>query len=136
MFADNLADEVINRVAIKAGTENIENKTAYFFGVARNVLLESMRKEKFHINIDEISIAARPEIDDNDRTFNFLDKCLDELGDEKRRLILEYMSESKRAKIDLHRLISKSLNTTRTALRMRIVRIKQELRQCLQQCMA
>jgi len=136
LFSDDLADEVINRVALKIGAEEIENKPAYFFGVARNVLLEYLRREKNHVNIDDITVAARPEIEETDETIEMLDKCLAELSDENRALILDYMSENKRAKIDLHKRISESLRTTQTALRMRISRIKRSLRICLDECMA
>src|SRR6185369_1081904 len=44
-FADELADETINRVILKSSEEQIENKLAYCYGVARNVYRESLRKE-------------------------------------------------------------------------------------------
>lgn len=136
LFADDLSDEVINRVALKIGEEEIRNKTAYFFGVARIVLLEYLRKEKQHVNIDYVTVAATPEIEETDTTSEMLDKCLGELSPENRKLILDYMSENKQAKIDLHKRISESLKTSQTALRMRIVRIKRSLRICLEECMA
>lgn len=138
LFADELTDETINRVALKIGSEVIENKNAYFYGVARNVYLESLRKEKRFVNIDDVIVsAALPEIETSDRsTGDFLDKCLQELTSDSRSLILEYMSESKQAKIDLHKQLADALKMSQTALRMKIVRIKQKLRLCLQECMA
>lgn len=138
LYADELADETINRVALKIGGELIENKTAYFYGVARNVYLESLRKEKRFVNINDVVVpAALPEIDSGERSSaDFLDKCLQELPADSRRLILEYMSEAKQAKIYLHKQLADRLKMSQTALRMRIVRIKQKLRLCLQECMA
>jgi RNA polymerase sigma factor (sigma-70 family) len=136
LFAEDLTDETINRVALKIGEEHIENKLAYFFGVARNVFLESLRKERRHENVDELSIAAAPPADEEDRKGQFLDKCLSELPEDNRRLILDYMSQEKQAKIDLHKRLAESLNMTQTALRMKVVRIKQKLKLCLQECMA
>jgi DNA-directed RNA polymerase specialized sigma24 family protein len=135
-FTEELADETINRVTIKIGEETIENKFAYAYAVARNVFLESLRAEKNHVSIDEINVAAETPKAEPDFDNECLEKCLNELPAESRTLILDYFSEAKQAKIDLHKKISAGLETTQTALRMRIVRIKQKLRICMQECMA
>ena len=44
-FADELAEETINRVILKIGLEKIENKMAFVYGFAKNIHLESLRKE-------------------------------------------------------------------------------------------
>lgn len=132
-FSDELADETINRVIQKIEEEKVDNKLAYCYGVARNVYLESLRKERIHLNVDEVVIAAKaPE----ERSFSreCLDKCLAELSLESRTLILDYFSEVKQAKIELHRRISEGLEMTQTALRMRVMRIKQKLKICVQEC--
>ena len=59
IYADELVDETINRVIGKVD-EPIENKMGYCYGVARNVYLESLRKERLHVDIDEVSVAAAP----------------------------------------------------------------------------
>jgi DNA-directed RNA polymerase specialized sigma24 family protein len=133
--ADELADETINRVILKASEEQIENKIAYFYGVAKNVFRESLRKERTHLDIDEVTIAAKaPE----EQSFSgeCLDKCLAKLPAESRELLLDYFSEAKQAKIELHRRISEKLDMTQTALRMRVMRTKQKLKICVQECMA
>src|SRR5437870_9513374 len=99
-FADELADETINRVILKSAAEMIENKIAYFYGVARNVYRESLRKERPHVDIDEVTVAARaPEEPSFSR--ECLDKCLAELSAENRSLVLDYFSEARQAKIEL-----------------------------------
>jgi DNA-directed RNA polymerase specialized sigma24 family protein len=133
--ADELADETINRVILKASEEQIENKIGYFYGVAKNVFRESLRKERTHVDIDDVTIAAKaPE----EQSFSgeCLDKCLAKLPAESRDLLLDYFSEAKQAKIDLHRRISAKLDMTQTALRMRVMRTKQKLKICVQDCMA
>lgn len=134
-FPDELADETINRVILKSSEENIENKLAYCYGVARNVFRESLRKERSHLNIDEVTIAAKPPAEQSFPR-ECLDKCLAELSPESRNLILDYFSEVKLAKIELHRRISEGLEMTQTALRMRVMRIKQKLKICVQECMS
>jgi DNA-directed RNA polymerase specialized sigma24 family protein len=133
-FADELADATINRVILKVGEEKIENKLAYCYGVARNVYRESLRKERTHLQIDDLKIAAKaPE--EPSVSNECLDKCLEKLSPENRDLVLEYFSETKLAKIELHRRISESLKMSQTALRMRVMRIKQKLGICVRECM-
>jgi len=133
-FADELADETINRVILKSSEEQIENKIAYCYGVARNVYRESLRKERSHVDIDEVTIAAKaPE--EQSFSSECLDECLEKLPLDSRTLLIEYFSEAKLAKIELHRRISESLEMTQTALRMRVMRTKQKLKICVQECM-
>lgn len=135
-FAEDLADETINRVCLKVGEEIIENKMAFVYGFAKNVYLESLRKEKNHLNIDDVNVAEKEREAETDYSGDCLDKCLRDLPAENRVLILDYFSEEKQAKIDLHKQISAKFETTQTALRMRVVRIKQKLKACLQECLA
>ncbi len=131
---DELADETINRVILKVAEEQIENKIAYCYGVARNIYRESLRKQKPQVDIDDVTIVAK-EPEPQSVPGECLDKCLDELSPENRNLLLDYFSEAKLKKIELHRRISESLQTTQTALRMRVMRTKQKLKVCVQDCM-
>lgn len=133
-FPDELADETINRIALKLSEITIENKMAYAFGIAKNVLLESYRKEKDFVNIDEVQIVANKE--ETKFEDKCLDKCLSELPNENRTLIINYFSENKSAKITLREKISENLGITQTNLRMKVVRIKQTLKKCLVKCSA
>jgi hypothetical protein len=133
-FADELADETINRVILKSSEERIENKIAYCYGVAKNVFRESLRKERPHLDIDEVNIAAKAPEEPSFSNECF-DKCLAKLSPESRDLLLKYFSETKQAKIELHRRLSESLAMTQTALRMRVARAKQKLTICVRECM-
>ena len=133
-FADELADETINRVILKVSEEKIENKIAYCYGVAKNVYRESLRKERTHVDIDEVAIAAE-EPEKQSFSNECFEKCLKKLSPASRTLLLDYFSEVKQAKIQMHRRISANLATTQTALRMRVMRIKQKLKLCVQECM-
>ena len=134
--AEELADETINRVILKIGEERIEHKLAYFYGVARNVYRESLRKERQHESLDEVQVAAKPAPEEQSFSSECLDKCLAELPAESRTLILEYFSDDKREKIESRRRISESLKMTQTALRMCVMRIKHKLKDCVQECMS
>lgn len=133
-FPDDLADETINRVILKSSDELIENKLAYCYGVAKNVFRESLRKERPQVDIDDVQLAATvPE--EPGFSNECLDQCLAKLPAESRGLLLEYFSEAKLAKIELHRRLSERLEMTQTALRMRVMRTKQKLKLCVQECM-
>lgn len=134
-FAEELTDETINRVIMKIDAEVIENKMAFVYGFARNIFLESLRKEKDHLNIDELKIPEKPKEAETDFSGDCLDGCLNEFSKENKDLILEYFSETKQAKIDLHKQLCQALKLTQTALRMKIVRLKQKLKICLENCM-
>jgi DNA-directed RNA polymerase specialized sigma24 family protein len=107
---------------------------AYCYGVAKNVYRESLRGERRRAELDEAALAA-PEPEEPGLTHECLDRCLAELPDEGRDLILRYFSEKKLAKVELHRRIAESLKLTQTAFRMRIYRIKRELTACVRECM-
>ena len=133
-FADELADETINRVILKSSAEEIENKLAYCLGVAKNVYRESLRKERVHLDIDEVDIAVNAPAQQSFSS-ECLDKCLEKLSPDSRNLLLDYFSETRQKKIKLHQRISANLKMTQTALRMRIMRSKQKLKTCVQECM-
>ena len=132
LLSAELADETINRVILKIGEEKIENQFAYCYGVAKNVYRESLRKERSHQRIDEEPMIVK---DDTGQSFSkeCLEKCLAELSPEDRELILEYFSQVKGAKIESHRNISENIKITQTALRTRVMQIKQKLKVCIQE---
>ncbi|HWN09515.1 MAG TPA: hypothetical protein VNO50_09660 [Pyrinomonadaceae bacterium] len=133
-FSDELADETINRVILKVADEKVESKLAYCYGVAKNIYRESLRKQPALVDIDDVIIAAK-EPEEPSFSSDCLDECLQKLPSENRNLLLEYFSEAKRTKIELHQRISESLKTSQTALRMRVMRSKQKLKVCVQECM-
>jgi DNA-directed RNA polymerase specialized sigma24 family protein len=133
-FPEDLADETINRVILKLGETQIENKLAYCYGVARNVYRESLRRERPRLDIDEVQLAADAPAEP-DFSMECLDKCLAELPPESRAMLLDYFSVSKAEKVRLHRGIAERLNLTQTALRMSIMRGKRRLEDCVRRCM-
>jgi DNA-directed RNA polymerase specialized sigma24 family protein len=132
-FPEELTDETINRVVLKIGGEVIENKLGYIYGVAKNIFLEALRKEKEHLNIDEISVAAPSAVPEFSN--DCLNKCLSQLPPDNRRFILDYFSESKAAKIVLHKQMSGNTGASIEAVRMRVVRIKRKLKVCVEECL-
>jgi DNA-directed RNA polymerase specialized sigma24 family protein len=132
-FPEELADETINRVILKIGDIIIENKLGFIYGVAKNIFLESLRKEKEHLNVDDISIAAPVAVAGFSN--ECLNKCLGQLPADKRSFILDYFSESKAAKVALRKEMSGSAGASIEAVRMQVVRIKRKLKICVEECM-
>ena len=135
-FPEELADETINRVILKLGEERIENRMAYCYGVAKNVYRESLRGERRRAELDEAALAApAPATEESGPERECLDRCLAELPEESRDLIIRYFSEEKLAKVELHRCLAEGLKLTQAALRVRIYRAKKSLTACVRECM-
>ena len=141
--AEDLADETINRVSLKAGdlSETYEgNPSLYFYGVAQKVQLEYARKprpiesdlNRFADNSRQSSsyVPANTEVD-----YQCLDECLEKLSAENRLLVLEYYQHEKQGKIDHRKRLADELGIAVNALRIRAHRIRRTLQQCLQQCL-
>ena len=123
----NLADETIFRVLRNVNRGKVilqENPYRYVYAVALNVYREKVREEKHPaVPIDEDLLpVAAPEQTDDCREF-----CIKQLSDEKLKLVNEYYL------LDRDELAQK-LELTVNALRIRIHRIKQELRNCYKDC--
>jgi len=138
-YADDLVDTVFDRVAETVEDREFSNKPAFMLGVARNVYLEYVRKEPLTHEIDELRLSDKPDPDDIfdvNAVRSKLDGCLGELPDEDCDLVIEYMSERGPEKIKGHTEMSRRLGVSIEALRTRIMRIKRQLRNCLEECSA
>jgi len=140
--AEDLADEVINRVATKVRglVDNYEGDPApYFYGVAKKILLECERREQPH-PLDETmkapDTATQPEEDlAATRREECLQKCLRELDADDRMLILAYYQKSKQAKIDYRKALARQFGLGTNALRVKVFRIRAHLKKCIKQCL-
>jgi len=131
--ADDLADETINRVTAKlseiAGSY-LGDPALYFYGVANKVYLEYLRRRP----VVEAP-PLRESSDEIEAEYECLERCMDQLPPESRRLVLQYYQEEKRAKIDRRRKLAEELSIAVNALRIRAHRIRQQLQQCVQVCL-
>lgn len=141
---DECVDETFNRVAKKLA-EGVEllNPTSYCNEVARLVLLESFKRpERKLTSLEEIdwhkTTAANPaEADakaENENRLKCLDKCLDQLPAESRRLIVDFYQDEKRAKIDRRLVLAERLGISRLTLGKRAQRVRDKLEQCVKSC--
>jgi DNA-directed RNA polymerase specialized sigma24 family protein len=129
--AEDLADETINRVARRLNEikdQVIGEKSRYFFGVARMVLREFLRRKQ---------PQAPPGIIDSTRVeaeHRCLEECMAQLSKENRELVLGYYQADGREKIDQRRKLAEKLGIAPNALRIRAYRIRSALQKCVQRC--
>lgn len=141
--AEELADEVINRVAPKVkelAVDYIGDPSLYFYGVAKKILLECERREQHQLlrpemQVADISSEHAAEPDANARRRKCLQRCLRKLDSEDRELILSYYKKSRQAKIDYRKALAEKLGIGTNALRVRVHRIRAILKSCVKKCL-
>lgn len=146
-FADDLADETLNRIGKtleKSGVIEVTPPARYCYVVARFVLLEDIRRERRHIPVDEARTAARPSavpggVSDEgsakrQQRLDCLDRCLVQLKPDHRELVVEYYRDAKRQRIDRRRELAARLGITMNALGIRLCRLRAGLESCLGAC--
>jgi RNA polymerase sigma factor (sigma-70 family) len=135
--AEDLADETINRVTLKLpqvmGSYS-GDPVLYFYGVAHNIHLEWLRKQRTvnHLPFTEINRKGS----ENETEYECLETCLDSLPDSDRTLIVEYYRGEKSAKIEIRKALAKNLGYTVSALQVKAFRIRNGLKGCLQNCLS
>jgi DNA-directed RNA polymerase specialized sigma24 family protein len=131
---EELADTTINRVISKApviADSYVGNPALYFYGVAKLVHLEYLRKKPEPMHLPPPDTSEQ----ESDRAHECLDHCMDGLPPRNRELILEYYSEEKQAKIDSRKSQAEKLGIEPKVLRLRATRIRASLQECLSHCL-
>ncbi len=139
---EELTDELINRVAAKVSDPSFEYEgepALYFYAFVPNMQHEYVRRTRL-ISADlpngngSGSLAPpMPPVDDEPE-FACLDRCLERLPDNTRRLVLGYYQDERQAKIDHRRQLAIELGIALNALRIRAHRIRRGLEKCVRNC--
>jgi len=135
--ADELADKTIDRVAEKMDSvaKNYEGDPAlYFYGAGKLVFLEFLKTPKPE-TLPHFIIQENNEKENFSQSYECLEKCLQELSEEQRKLIIEYYQDKKQAKIDHRKILAEKLGTSGEKLRVRVHRLRNILQKCVQRCM-
>lgn len=130
---EDLADETMNRVSRKVGgiiESYVGDRRLYFYGVARNVFLESVRKQPHVPPMPEPTSTEQKEAEQE-----CLDQCMQKLTPTNRKLILEYYTSDKRQKIERRKQLAERLGIAPNALRIRAHRIRGSLTKCVFECL-
>lgn len=138
--AEDLADETIVRVTrkvreIRATFNPDDDPALYFYGVARNVYREYLKRRP-EPSLPTPAPAAPPdEPDDVTPHYDCLEKCLKHLTPQNRELILEYYQSEEGPKIESRKKLAGRFELALNALRIRTHRIRAELKKCVQECL-
>ena len=142
---EGLADETFDRVSrrLEEG-EKIQaaEPSAYFYGVARNVLKEYWTTKRNERRLEGASpmvpssLSGAQDLGEReiDEHLDCLDRCLARLPRESRTLITEYYRWEKRDKIAGHARLGKSLGLSPGALRIKVLRIRRLLERQVNEC--
>lgn len=140
--AETLADEVMNRVAVRIDkiVETYQGEPARCFqGFADNVYLEYLRDRRQLAELDPSGHLPDERDEDDDEQREYEDKCLTQcmgqLTAPDGELFRRYFREEKRAKIDGRKDLAVELGITVNALRIKAHRIRQRLRPCMEACL-
>lgn len=136
--AEDLADITFDRVSAKiealAATYQ-GNPAAYFYGVARNVILESRRNPRF-VGIPEAILSLPAETaEKNEKSIDCLRLCLSRLTPQHRSLIVQYYSFEKGEKAQTRLALANRLDLSIDTLRTKACRIRTALQNCAFQCL-
>ena len=144
--ADELADETLNRVARtleQGGVIATRPPARYCYIIAKFVLFEDLRRERRHVALDEttISVDRRSFVADlaeddalREQRLDCLDRCLELLEPQQRKLIVEYYRDTGRQKIERRRALADRLGISMNALAIRASRIRDTLLTHMAEC--
>jgi RNA polymerase sigma factor (sigma-70 family) len=135
-MTDDVFDRVIKKLP-KLKTTFTGNPKLYFYGVAKNLVKEYRKQVKSYSTVESVGPAVDPpqefQEEDADRREECLSVCLRKLTKEKRALILSYYSKEKQEKIIHRAKMARDLGISVEALRVRMLRIRVTLEQCIDQ---
>lgn len=149
LLSDELADETLNRIARKLEEKGEITEVSplhYCYIVGKFVFLETIRRNKavqdgtLELTMSDPLGTAHTwdihvrEVEDKEKVFDCLERCLDKLPQGDRELILEYYRGEQRAKIERRSEMAARLGVTMNALTIRACRIRTKLETCVKAC--
>jgi RNA polymerase sigma factor (sigma-70 family) len=137
-LAEDHADEAITRVIRKIDEgEEIRDPSTYVYGVARMLTLEiSKQRERQAAAFDSLPSFEQRDDGESEMRVECLNRCLEKLPAENRLMIIEYYSQEKGEKIERRKRIAEKMGIPVGALRIRALRIRDKLGQCLDGCLS
>jgi DNA-directed RNA polymerase specialized sigma24 family protein len=129
---EDLVDDCIDRVAAKAAelkTRYEGDPRLYFYGVARRVFLESVKKRH-----KPVPPPPPDSGDEREQELECLDRCIEALPAEQAQFIRDYYRNEKGAKIQHRKELAERAGIEMNALRIRAHRIRARLSECVKVC--
>jgi len=131
VFAEDLADTTFERVARKLADLSNEftgDPARYFYGVAKKVYLEYQKEIMAKRKKAGYSLPQSDEDEDLERMLKQLDEALNALPKSDRELILTYYTGTGKNKIKQRQELAKQSGLGPNALRIRVFRIRREIK--------
>lgn len=143
--AESLADEVMNRVAVridKVVSDYKGDPARCLQGFAEFVALEDRKERNARIDIEKVEQSILPEDREREederrkreREDACLEGCMKEFTGEERALYQGYFQNDMKAKLARKKL-AEDLGITANALRIKAHRVSRRLRRCLDGCL-
>lgn len=146
--ADDLADETLNRVQRRLeeeGTIESESPAKFCYAVAKFVFLEFVRSGRAreiseeHFDKTPAAFVAQggpddDEISERENSLRCLERCIAELDEQRRELVIGYYQGELRSKIENRRRLAAKLGLSLNALSIRTFRIRERLENCVRKC--
>jgi RNA polymerase sigma factor (sigma-70 family) len=130
---EDLADATIDRVASKVGQVApgyVGAPEAYFYRVAHFIFHEHLRRQRRR------PLLPAPEApQEREGEARCLDACLARLSPDDRELVRAYYRDDKQQRIERRRELAAALGIGLNPLRIRLFRLRRELRRCLEECL-
>jgi DNA-directed RNA polymerase specialized sigma24 family protein len=145
--AEDLADEVLHRMAAKPDGVEIREAGKYAGGIARKICLEEQRKRTKMLSLEdlagganEISSGGDPETDmadriDREKRLTCLLRCISGLTPRDRKLALQYYSAEEGKQVARRKQLAAGAKLTLNALRVTMTRLRAELERCVIRCL-
>jgi hypothetical protein len=133
---DELFDKTVDIASKKLAFGEVERTVdpcSYCYGVARNVLKEYRRKPKSDPLPEDLPRPA-DEANWDERELECLDGCLNKLGEDDRDLARRYHTYEPGKKIPMRKKMADEIGG-QNKLRLRIWRITNRLRDCVEACL-
>ncbi len=131
---DELFDETVDIVVGKIETcAECPSPLNYCYGVAKNVWRQDVRKRKSIALDEDIVSPEHPDAEIHEHELKCLERCMEQLTPGDRDVVTRYHQVQGRDKIETRRLLAVGLGGV-NALRIRMCRIRKDLRVCVVDC--
>jgi DNA-directed RNA polymerase specialized sigma24 family protein len=144
---EDLADEVLDRVAAKSDSVDIREVDKYSFGVARFVCLEAHKKMRRETHSEDLPGGENALPDAHDQPAEIVDKlyqesrllclrrCLARLMPGDRELVIQYYSAEEEKQKTFRRELAEKAGLRLGTLRVRTNRLREQLEECVKSCL-
>jgi len=131
VFAEDLADATFERVARKLDdlTAGFTGDPArYFYGVAKKIFLEYQHEVTAVRSWSESPLPVKTDDAELENRLEQLDEALETIPSSDRELILRYYTGTGHSKITHRRALAEQIGIRPNALRLRVFRIRKEIK--------